>query len=52
MLLNNRPREPIFKWIAYFEKKAKEFENKRKEKAGKIDIKDYFAEKPAFMDGS
>ena len=34
MPLKNAPRDPFYKRVANFEKKSKQFENDRKEKAG------------------
>ena len=38
MPLKNAPREAFYKRVAYFEKKSKQFEKERKEKAGQVDI--------------
>ena len=48
MPLKNTPREPFYKRVAQFEKKSKQFEKERKEKAGQVDVADFFAEKPSF----
>ena len=52
MPIKNAPRDPFYKRVANFEKKSKQFENDRKEKAGQVDISDFFADRPSFMQAS